>query len=76
MPSKLTSRFAIFALMLLTACQAISDQTMPDQESVAQIDNRSIELEQAAEASVNRQIEDIMSESDPMNSEAAANIAQ
>lgn len=49
---------------------------MPEQESVAQIDNRSIELEQAAEESVNRQIADIMSDADPMNSEAVANIAQ
>jgi len=76
MPSKLTSRLVIFPLILLTSCQAISDQTMPEQESVAQIDNRSIELEQAAEESVNRQIADIMSDADPMNSEAVANIAQ
>ncbi len=76
MPSKLTSRLVIFPLILLTSCQGISDQTMPEQESVAQIDNRSIELEQAAEESVNRQIADIMSDADPMNSEAVANIAQ
>lgn len=76
MLAKLISSSAVLALLLLAACQGITDQTVPEQESVAEINNRSDELEQAAEEAVNRQIEEIAADAAPDASEAADNTAQ
>jgi hypothetical protein len=76
MLAKLISSSAVLALLLLAACQGITDQTVPEQESVAEINNRSDEIEQAAEEAVNRQIEEIAADAAPDASEAADNTAQ
>lgn len=62
MLAKFISSSAVLALLLLSACQGITNQTVPEQESVADINNRSDELEQAAEEAVNRQIAEIAAE--------------
>ncbi|NBU84228.1 MAG: hypothetical protein EBS21_06455 [Sphingomonadaceae bacterium] len=76
MLAKFITSSAVLALLLLAACQGITDQTVPEQESVAEINNRSDELEQAAEEAVNRQIAEIAAEVATDASEAADNTAQ
>jgi serine/threonine protein phosphatase PrpC len=76
MLAKLISSSALPALLLLAACQGITDQTVPEQESVAEINNRSDELERAAEEAVNRQIAEIAAEAGPDTSEAVDKTAQ
>ena len=76
MLAKLISSSTLPALLLLAACQGITDQTVPEQESVAEINNRSDELEQAAEEAVNRQIAEIAAEAGPDTSEAVDKTAQ
>ena len=65
MLAKLISSSAVLALLLLAACQGITDQTVPEQESVAEINNRSDELERAAEEAVNLQIAEIAADAAP-----------
>ena len=76
MYSKIAPCVAALALVVLTGCQKITDQTVPEQESVAEINNRSDELEQAAEEAVNRQIAEIAAEVGPDTSEAVDKTAQ
>jgi len=76
MLAKFITSSAVLALLLLAACQGITDQTVPEQESVAEINNRSDELEQASEEAVNRQIAEIAADAAPDASEAADNTAQ
>jgi predicted outer membrane protein len=76
MLAKFITSSAVLALLLLAACQGITDQTVPEQESVAEINNRSDELERAAEEAVNRQIAEIAAEVATDASEAADNTAQ
>lgn len=76
MLAKFFSSSAVLALLLLAACQGITEQTAPEQESVAEINNRSDELEQAAEEAVNRQITDIMADAAPAASVSADNTNQ
>ena len=76
MLAKLISSSALPALLLLAACQGITDQTVPEQESVAEINNRSDELERAAEEAVNRQIAEIAAEAGPDTSKAVDKTAQ
>ena len=76
MLAKLISSSTLPAFLLLAACQGITDQTVPEQESVAEINNRSDELEQAAEEAVNRQIAEIAAEAGPDTSEAVDKTAQ
>jgi hypothetical protein len=76
MLAKLISSSAVLVLVLLAACQGITDQTVPEQESVAEINNRSDELEQAAEEVVNRKIAEIAAEAATDASEATDNTAQ
>jgi hypothetical protein len=76
MLAKLISSSTLPALLLLAACQGITDQTVPEQESVAEINNRSDELERAAEEAVNRQIAEIAAEAGPDTGEAVDKTAQ
>ena len=76
MLAKLISSSTLPALLLLAACQGITDQTVPEQESVAEINNRSDELERAAEEAVNRHIAEIAAEAGPDTSEAVDKTAQ
>ena len=76
MLAKLISSSTLPALLLLAACQGITDQTVPEQESVAEINNRSDELERAAEEAVNRKIAEIAAEAGPDTSEAVDKTAQ
>ena len=76
MYSKIAPCVAALALVVLTGCQKITDQTVPEQESLAEIDNRSNELQQAADDSVNRQIAEIEADTAPSASETADKIGQ
>jgi hypothetical protein len=67
MPSRISTCFALSTLLVLAACQAITDETKPEQESVAEIENYSSELERAAEESVNRQIADSVADAPPLD---------
>ncbi|MFM8542043.1 MAG: hypothetical protein ACKOAM_02135 [Chakrabartia sp.] len=74
--SKIVPCVAALALVVLTGCQKITDQTVPEQESLAEIKNRSNELQQAADDSVNRQIAEIEADTAPSASEPADKIGQ
>ena len=76
MRTKIVSCLTLSLPLVLWACQAINDQTKPEQESLAEINNRSSDLEDAADASVNRQIADIIAEAGPALSEADNNTSQ
>ncbi|MEY3658080.1 MAG: hypothetical protein RLZZ561_1811 [Pseudomonadota bacterium] len=73
---KIISCPAVLALLLLTACEKITDPTVSEQESVAEINNRSNQLEQAAEEAVNRQIAELTADAAPDASNPADNAAQ
>lgn len=76
MYSKIAPCVAALALVVLTGCQKITDQTVHEQESLAEIKNRSNELQQAADDSVNRQIAEIEADTPPSASEPADKIGQ
>ena len=76
MYSKIAPCVAALALVVLTGCQKITDQTAPEQESLAEISNRSNELQQAAEDSVNRKIAEIDAGTEPSANGPADKIGQ
>ena len=76
MRTRIASCLTLSLPLVLVACQAISNQSKPEQESVAEINNRSSELEDAADAAVNRQISDIMADAEPALNEAAHKTAR
>jgi len=76
MRTRIASCLTLSLPLVLVACQAISNQSKPEQESVAEINTRSSELEDAADAAVNRQISDIMADAEPALNEAVHKTAR